>query len=73
MIPELLRLAGKVKGISSADGISFVAGAGFIGFLLSHALVGFLAEISSLKLSFMVLGIGSLAALIAGITLKAKG
>jgi len=72
VIPELLRLAGKAKGVSSADGISFVAGAGFVGFLASPALVGFLADMSSLKLSFMVLAFGTLLALVAGITLSRK-
>ncbi|RMB56638.1 MFS transporter [Dokdonia sinensis] len=67
VIPELLRLAGKVKGVSSADGISFVAGAGFIGFLGSPPLVGFLADMSSLKLSFMVLAVGSMIATLVGL------
>ena len=72
VIPELLRLAGKAKGVNSADGISFVAGAGFIGFLASPPLVGFLADFSSLKLSFTVLGGGALLAMIIGITLSRK-
>lgn len=70
VIPELLRLAGKTKGISSADGISFVAGAGFVGFLASPPLMGFFADFSSLRLSFMVLGGATLLALIAAITLS---
>lgn len=72
VVPELLRLAGKTKGVSSADGISFVAGAGFVGFLASPALVGFLADMSSLRLSFMVLTFGTLMALVAGIALLRK-
>lgn len=72
VIPELLRLAGKVKGVSSADSISFVAGAGFVGFLASPALVGFLADMSSLKLSFMALAFGTLLALVAGVVLSRK-
>lgn len=72
IIPELLRLAGKVKGVNSADGISFVAGAGFIGFLASPPLIGFLADFSSLKLSFTALGIGALIAMFLGISLSRK-
>lgn len=72
VIPELLRLAGKVKGVASADGISFVAGAGFIGFLASPPLVGFLADSSSLKRSFTALALGALIAMIVGITLSRK-
>lgn len=72
IIPELLRLAGKVNGVNSADGISFVAGAGFIGFLASPPLMGFLADYSSLKLSFAVLGIGVFIALLLGVSLSRK-
>lgn len=72
VIPELLRLAGKVKGVASADGISFVAGAGFIGFLASPPLVGFLADASSLKLSFSTLATGGIIAVFVGITLLRK-
>ncbi len=72
VIPELLRLAGKVKGIASADGISFVAGAGFVGFLASPALVGFLSDMSSLHLSFMALAFGAFLALITALFLVKK-
>lgn len=72
VIPELLRLAGKAKGVSSAEGITFVAGAGFVGFLASPPLMGFLADMSSLVLSFSVLGIGCGIAMMIGITLLRK-
>lgn len=72
IIPELLRLAGKVKGVNSADGISFVAGAGFIGFLASPPLIGFLADFSSLKLSFKVLTLGAFIAFSVGSSLLRK-
>lgn len=55
IIPELFRLAGKTKGISSAEGISFVAGFGYLGFLMSPPLLGFLSSLESLKLSFTAL------------------
>ncbi|MFT4685072.1 MAG: MFS family permease [Neolewinella sp.] len=55
IIPELFRLAGKTKGVSSSEGIAVVAGLGYVGFLGSPALLGFLSSISSLRLSFMVL------------------
>jgi fucose permease len=55
VIPELFRLAGKSKGIDSAKGISFVAGIGYVGFLLSPTLVGFLSNKQDLGLSFKVL------------------
>ncbi|MCO6480215.1 MAG: hypothetical protein J5I94_26485, partial [Phaeodactylibacter sp.] len=52
---ELFRLAGKTEGVSSAEGISFVAGFGYVGFLISPAFLGFLSKIGSLKLSFTAL------------------
>ncbi|WP_108802448.1 MFS transporter [Aquimarina sp. Aq107] len=64
IIPELFRLAGKTKGVSSAKGISFVAGFGYLGFLISPPFLGFLSKIESLKLSFTALLIATLIALI---------
>ena len=55
IVPELFRLAGKTKGVSPAEGISFVAGFGYVGFLISPAFLGFLSKIDSLKLSFTAL------------------
>lgn len=55
IIPELFRLAGRTKGVSSAEGISFVAGFGYVGFLVSPAFLGFLSKMDSLKLSFTAL------------------
>ncbi len=63
IIPELFRLAGKTNGISSAEGISFVAGFGYLGFLLSPPILGFLSKIESLKLSFMALLMATVIAL----------
>ena len=58
IIPELFRLAGK-SSVPSATGISFVAGIGYIGFLASPAIMGFLSEMESLKLSFTTLMIST--------------
>jgi MFS family permease len=49
------RLASNVEGIKTADGVSFVAATTNIGFLLGPVLLGFLAELKSLHLSFIVL------------------
>ncbi len=72
IIPELFRLAGKTKGISSATGISFVAGFGYLGFLLSPPVLGFLSKIDSLKLSFMALLIAAIIAMVITFFLKRK-
>ncbi len=55
IIPELFRIGGNVKGIESSQGIAFVAGAGYAGFLSAPPVLGFLAESSSLVASFFVL------------------
>ena len=55
IIPELFRLGGKTEGVASSQGISFISGVGFFGFLIGPVLLGFLADISSLKLSFVFL------------------
>ncbi len=72
IIPELFRLAGKTKGISSAEGISFVAGFGYLGFLLSPPILGFLSKIESLKLSFITLLLGAILAMIITFFLKKR-
>jgi len=55
IIPELFRLGGKTAGVESSQGISFISGVGFFGFLVGPVLLGFLADMSSLKLSFFFL------------------
>src|SRR5690606_18473679 len=52
IIPELFRIGGKVKGVESSQGISFIAGTGYSGFLLGPVVMGFLADRASLELSF---------------------
>jgi fucose permease len=55
IIPELFRIGGNVKGVESSQGVAFIAGSGYAGFLLAPPVLGFLAESATLKLSFVVL------------------
>jgi len=55
VVPEVYRLASKVEGVKTADGVSFIAATSNIGFLVGPVLLGFIAEFQSLHLSFMVL------------------
>ncbi len=55
IVPELFRIGGNVKGIDSSQGVSFIAGTGYLGFLVAPPILGFLADAVSLKLSFTVL------------------
>jgi fucose permease len=55
IVPEVYRLASKVEGIKTSDGVSFIAASTNIGFLVGPVMLGFLAELKSLHLSFMLL------------------
>ena len=72
IIPELFRIGGKVKGVPSSQGVAFIAGTGYIGFLMAPPVLGFLAETESLKLSFLVLTGCAILVLFAGILLNKR-
>lgn len=72
IIPELFRIGGNVKGVESSKGVSFIAGSGYSGFLLGPVVLGFLAERSSLKLSFITLLCCAVLVLLATFVLKAR-
>ncbi|TMU50824.1 MFS transporter [Flagellimonas algicola] len=55
IVPELFRIGGNVKGVESAQGVSFIAGSGYSGFLLGPVILGFVAESASLTHSFYAL------------------
>jgi len=70
VVPELFRYSGKLKGIQAAEGISFIAGTGFVGLLIGPVFLGFLAETFNLKGSFIALMSFTAAAGILAVTLK---
>jgi fucose permease len=55
IIPEIYRLAASVKGIRTADGVSFIAATANVGFLTGPVTLGFIAELYTLHMSFIVL------------------
>lgn len=55
IVPEVYRLASRIKGIRTADGVSFVAATANIGFLTGPVALGFIAELQNLRVSFMAL------------------
>jgi fucose permease len=69
IIPELFRIGGNVKGVASSQGVAFIAGTGYAGFLMAPPILGFLAESVSLNLSFTVLTLCSVVVLIAALVL----
>lgn len=72
IVPELFRLAGKVDGVEPSKGISFIAGISYVGFLSGPVVLGFLADISSLKLSFIVLLVAAITVFCIAFYLKSK-
>lgn len=55
IVPELFRIGGTVKGVDSSQGVSFIAGTGYSGFLIGPVVLGFVAESYSLKYTFIIL------------------
>lgn len=55
IVPELFRIGGNVKGVDSAQGVAFIAGTGYSGFLIGPVILGFIAESASLTHSFYAL------------------
>ncbi len=55
IIPELFRIGGNVRGVDSSEGVAFIAGTGYTGFLAAPPVLGYLAEVFGLKTSFWVL------------------
>lgn len=72
IVPELFRIGGNVKGVESSQGVAFIAGTGYSGFLVGPVILGFIAEQFSLSLSFISLMICSVAVLGATLLLKRK-
>ncbi len=55
MVPEVFRIGGNVKGVASSQGVSFIAGTGYAGFLCAPPILGQIADNSSLESCFWVL------------------
>ena len=55
IIPDLFRLAGRSKQLSTSVAISVVSGIGFLGFLVGPVLLGFISNWSSLIISYVFL------------------
>lgn len=63
IVPEVYRLASNIEGIRANDGISIIAATSNIGVLIGPALLGFIAEMTSLFYSFVILCVAVLLAL----------
>jgi MFS family permease len=55
VVPEVYRLASTLKGIKTSDGVAFISGTANVGFMTGPVALGFIAELHTLHVSFMVL------------------
>jgi MFS family permease len=55
MIPSVYSAAGNVAGISPGRALAFTSGISYFGFLIGPPLIGYIAEISSLRYSYAVI------------------
>lgn len=72
IVPELFRIGGTVKGVDSSQGVSFIAGTGYSGFLIGPVVLGFVAESYSLKYTFVILLLCTIIVLIAILRLHGR-
>jgi fucose permease len=66
IIPELFRIGGNIRGVESSQGVAFIAGTGYSGFLMAPPVLGFLAESATLRASFISLLAAASLVLLAG-------
>ncbi|HRG83502.1 MAG TPA: MFS transporter, partial [Chitinophagaceae bacterium] len=57
IIPLMYSTAGKVKEVASGIAIATVSGVGFFGFLMGPPLIGYIAELTGLPVSFAVIAL----------------
>ena len=72
IVPELFRIGGNVKGVESSQGVAFIAGTGYSGFLVGPVILGFVAEAFSLSWTFITLLVCTIMVLLASFILSRK-
>ena len=72
IIPELFRIGGNIKGVDSSQGVAFIAGTGYSGFLMAPPVLGYLGEQFSLKATFGILLAGAILVLLATFVLSRR-
>ncbi|HEX4230559.1 MAG TPA: MFS transporter [Bryobacteraceae bacterium] len=67
IVPLVFGAGGRVRSLPRGAGIAMVSGSGYIGFLFGPPLIGFLAQMTSLRAAlFLIVGLSVLAAVLAG-------
>ncbi len=72
VVPELFRLSSQMNQKNAAQAISLIAGLGYAGFLCTPVIIGGIANLTSLKGSFVFLLIAILACGIISLFIKVK-
>ena len=72
IIPELFRIGGNIKGVDSAQGVAFIAGTGYSGFLMAPPVLGYVGEQFSLKTTFAILLAGGVVVLLSTFLLRKR-
>jgi MFS family permease len=57
IVPTLYSIAGKNPTVAPSEALTIVSSVSFLGFLMGPPVIGFLAELSSLRFSFAFIGI----------------
>jgi fucose permease len=73
IIPELFRIGGNIRGVDSAQGVAFIAGTGYSGFLLAPPVLGYLGEHFRLTTTFSVLLVGAVFVFVATFLIRGRG
>jgi fucose permease len=66
IVPEIYRLAAKTPGIDTSAGIAFIAGTANLGFMVGPVFMGYIAQLRSLRFSFLALTCAVIAAHVLG-------
>jgi MFS family permease len=66
IVPLVFGAGGRVDSFPSGAGVAMVSGSGYIGFLFGPPLIGFIAQVTSLRAAlFLIVGLSFLAAILA--------
>jgi MFS family permease len=74
IIPLVFAAGGRIRGVSEGAGVATVSGMGYVGFLVGPPAIGFLSELTSLRvgLFLLVLLSGAAASLVSVVVRSAK-
>ena len=64
VVPMVYSAAGKSKSVSSGTALTAVSSMGFVGLLIGPPIIGFIAEATDLRISFLTLSVMSVAVVI---------